>query len=157
SRAGDSLGANTAMGRLGPHSFAVLDGLFTGPHRHSPYDHAHHDRTVLCASSSATRSPAAEGPIRHGHIYATLWRRSQSDDVFIIPLLIKELKLLEKRFLARQRYPRKNQNPGCFEMVKNGSYRITIQGTLVDFKRCVGHHLVTGQEVLVHELHKRRI
>src|SRR5262244_2320895 len=85
------------------------------------------------------------------------WRRTSADDVFIIPLLITELKLLEKRFLARQRYPLKNQNSGCFEMVKNGSYRITIQGTLVDFKRCVGHHLVPGQEVFVHELHKRRI
>src|SRR5437899_11813455 len=42
-------------------------------------------------------------------------------------------------------------------MLENGSYRITIQVTLVDFKRSVGRHLVTGQDVLVHELHERRI
>jgi hypothetical protein len=42
-------------------------------------------------------------------------------------------------------------------MLENGSYRITIQVTLGDFKRSVGRHLVTGQDVLVHELHERRI
>src|SRR6516225_12115844 len=42
-------------------------------------------------------------------------------------------------------------------MFENRSYRIAIQVTLVDFKRSVGRHLVIGQEVLVHELHERRI
>src|SRR6266540_3203499 len=38
-RAGDSLGADTAMGRLGPHPLAVLDGRVPGPDRDGPYDH----------------------------------------------------------------------------------------------------------------------
>src|SRR5215468_1133046 len=42
-------------------------------------------------------------------------------------------------------------------MLENGSYRITIQVTLVDFKRSVGRYLVIGQDCLVHELHERRI
>jgi hypothetical protein len=67
------------------------------------------------------------------------------------------LKLLEKRCLARQRYPFKNQNPGRFEMLEHGSYRMTIQVTLGDFKWSVGRHLVRGQDVLVHERHERRI
>src|SRR5215471_19260913 len=42
-------------------------------------------------------------------------------------------------------------------MFENGSYRITIQVPLVNFKRSVGRHLVIGQDVLVHELHECRI
>src|SRR5215831_18465106 len=42
-------------------------------------------------------------------------------------------------------------------MLENGSYRITIQVTLGDFKRSVGRHLVTGQDSLVYELHECRI
>jgi hypothetical protein len=52
---------------------------------------------------------------------------------------------------VRQRYPLKNQNPGRFEMLEHGSYRMTIQVTLVDFKWSVGRHLVTEQDCLVHE------
>jgi hypothetical protein len=53
-RAGPSLGADTPMGRLGPHPLAVLDGLVTGPDGDGPYDHPHDDRSVLCEPSSHT-------------------------------------------------------------------------------------------------------
>src|SRR5262249_33053684 len=46
-RARNPLGADTPMGRLGTDPVAVLDGLFTGPHRHGPYDHSHHDPSIL--------------------------------------------------------------------------------------------------------------
>src|SRR5262245_32451210 len=38
-----------------PLPLAVLDGSFTGPDRASPYDHPHHDRTVLRQPSGPRR------------------------------------------------------------------------------------------------------
>jgi hypothetical protein len=42
-------------------------------------------------------------------------------------------------------------------MLENRAHRITLQVTLGDCKRSVGRHLVTREDVLVHELHARRI
>src|SRR5262245_31379652 len=54
-RTRDSLGANVAMGGVGTHALAVLDGVFTGPDRDGPYDYPHNDRSVLRQPSGHTR------------------------------------------------------------------------------------------------------
>jgi len=50
------LGADAPMGHVGARTLAVLDGLFTGPHRAGPYDHPYHDWAVLCAPGGHTVS-----------------------------------------------------------------------------------------------------
>jgi hypothetical protein len=59
-RARHSLGFEAPMGRVGTDALAVLDGVFTGPDRDSPYDHPHHDQSVLRKPSGHTRRWAAE-------------------------------------------------------------------------------------------------
>src|SRR6266540_3253881 len=73
-RARDPLGADAPMGRVGARTLAVLDGLFTGPHRAGPYDHPYHDRAVLCEPGGHTRCPTRPGPTGVGDVYPTFWQ-----------------------------------------------------------------------------------
>jgi hypothetical protein len=63
------MGADTPMGRLGTDPVAVLDGFFTGPHRHGPYDYSHHDRSVLREPSGHTRYRAGQSPTGIGDLF----------------------------------------------------------------------------------------
>jgi len=67
------------MGRLGARTLAVLAGGFTGPHRAGPYDHPHHDWSVLCEPSHHTWCPASHRPTGIGHVYPTLWQCQHVD------------------------------------------------------------------------------
>src|SRR5437762_1586014 len=77
-RAGHSLGADTAMGRLGARPLALLDSGVPGPHGQGPYDHSHHHRAVLRQPGGPTRERARHRPPRLGHVYPTFWQCPQS-------------------------------------------------------------------------------
>ena len=69
-----SLGADTAVGGLGPDPSALLDGPRQSTHRHRPYHHPPHHRPVLCQASGAKRRNAGRRAARLGHLFATLRR-----------------------------------------------------------------------------------
>src|SRR5262245_2383888 len=74
----DSLGADTAMGRVGADSIAVLDRALTRPDRAGAYDYPHHDRAVLRQPSRQAWREAAQRATGFGDVFAAFWRRTSA-------------------------------------------------------------------------------
>ena len=97
------MGANAAMGGLGTHPPALLDGTLPDPDRHGPYDHPAHHQPVLTSTGRSRTASTADGPSRVGHISATFWQRQQCASLYFHVLFLEGVSVerADKRLTPR--------------------------------------------------------